>query len=99
LRRQRRSSHVLLAVGVAHATLRLIGNGRGNRLRVLQLVVKPGMSVTLRKARSADLGIIYDIRRDAILGIDSGDFAAGFSMFRNLDDPPVQALGCRRGGL
>ena len=36
--------------------------------------VKPGMSVTIRKARSADLGIIYDIRRDAILGIDSGDF-------------------------
>src|SRR5882762_8115100 len=35
---------------------------------------KPGMSVTIRKARSADLGIIYDIRRDAILGIDSGDF-------------------------
>jgi putative acetyltransferase len=36
--------------------------------------VKPGMSVTIRKARSADLGIIYDIRRDAILGIDSGHF-------------------------
>src|SRR5438445_13007152 len=36
--------------------------------------VKPGMSVTIRKARSADLGIICDIRRDAILGIDSGDF-------------------------
>ena len=27
------------------------------------------MSVTIRKARSDDLGIIHDIRRDAILGI------------------------------
>jgi putative acetyltransferase len=32
------------------------------------------MSVTIRKARSAHLRIIYDIRRDAILGIDSSDF-------------------------
>jgi GNAT superfamily N-acetyltransferase len=31
------------------------------------------MSVTIRKASSADLGIILDIRRDAILGIDSAD--------------------------
>jgi putative acetyltransferase len=32
------------------------------------------MSVTIRKASSADLGIIHDIRRDAILGIESDDF-------------------------
>jgi hypothetical protein len=31
------------------------------------------MSVTIRKASSDDLGIIHDIRRDAILGI-SDDF-------------------------
>jgi GNAT superfamily N-acetyltransferase len=30
--------------------------------------------VTIRKASSADLGIIHDIRRDAILGIESDDF-------------------------
>ena len=32
------------------------------------------MSVTIRKASSADVGIIHDIRRDAILGIESDDF-------------------------
>jgi len=32
------------------------------------------MSVTMRKASSADLGIIHDIRRDSILGIESDDF-------------------------
>lgn len=30
--------------------------------------------MTIRKASSADLGIIHDIRRDAILGIESDDF-------------------------
>lgn len=32
------------------------------------------MSVTIRQASSDDLGIIHDIRRDAILGIESDDF-------------------------
>lgn len=31
------------------------------------------MSVTIRKASADDLGSIYDIRRDAILGIESDD--------------------------
>jgi putative acetyltransferase len=34
------------------------------------------MSVMIRKASSLDLGIIHDIRRDAILGIESDDFGA-----------------------
>jgi putative acetyltransferase len=34
------------------------------------------MSVTIRKANSGDLGVIHDIRRDAILGIASGDLRA-----------------------
>jgi putative acetyltransferase len=34
---------------------------------------EPGMSMTIRKASSDDLGIIHNIRRDAILGI-SDDF-------------------------
>ena len=37
---------------------------------------EPRMSVTVRQASAADLGIIHDIRRDAILGIESGDFGA-----------------------
>jgi hypothetical protein len=32
------------------------------------------MSVAIRKASSDDLDIIHDIRRDAILGIESDDF-------------------------
>jgi GNAT superfamily N-acetyltransferase len=32
------------------------------------------VSLTIRDASSADLGIIHDIRRDAILGIESGEF-------------------------
>ncbi len=32
------------------------------------------MSVTIREASSDDLDIIHDIRRDAILGIESDDF-------------------------
>ena len=32
------------------------------------------MSVTIRQASSDDLGLIHDIRRDAILGIESDDF-------------------------
>jgi len=32
------------------------------------------MSMTIRRARPADLGIIHDIRRDAILGIEPDDF-------------------------
>ena len=42
-------------------------------MRTLCRKGEPGMSVTIRKASSDDLGIIHDIRRDAILGI-SDDF-------------------------
>lgn len=34
------------------------------------------MSVTIREASSGDLGVIHDIRRDAILGIESDDLGA-----------------------
>ena len=45
----------------------------GGVMRTLRSRGEPGMSVTIRKASSDDLGIIHDIRRDAILGI-SNDF-------------------------
>ena len=44
-------------------------------MRALRSRGEPGMSVTIRKASSDDLGIIHDIRRDAIFGI-SDDFGA-----------------------
>lgn len=54
-------------------------DARGPRLlslsviRTLRKRGEPAVSLTIRKANLNDLGIIHDIRRDAILGIESDE--------------------------